>query len=363
MLATATAPPYSVPVKLNAAGASSFTARATANWGGVGTSPALVLTAGPAGPTSLPVTNGLQVWLMGDTGTTLNPGGGVATWADQSGNHNDASQSDATLTPVLTNKAVNGHAALTFDGATEYLAAADSPSLEITGDISSFWVANFADFATYRAMWSKGVNNLPAPTDMYAVPNSGTFRIYRGNGTNAQSVDSATPYPAGSYILAGFDQVGQTLTHYLNGNANGSGTVTVPLGDAGNPLYVGTRADFVTKFGGQMAELLIYNRALSSTERGAVGEYLAEKYGLGALLSLANVPPTVAITSPAPGQVLQAPGTVTLSASASSVAGSVVAVQFFASGSLIGTYQRAALHRHVQPGPRPARRLHGRRHG
>jgi hypothetical protein len=172
---------------------------------------------------------------------------------------------------------------------------------------------------------------------MYALPNSGTFRIYRGNGTNAQSVDSATPYPAGRYILGGFEQAGQTLSQYLNGNLNGSGAVTVPLADAGNPLYIGTRADFATKFGGEMAELVIYNRALSPTERLATGQYIAEKYGLATLLGLANTPPAVAITSPAPDQVLQAPGTVTVTASASDVDGSVVAVQLFANGSPIGT--------------------------
>ena len=95
----------------------------------------------------------------------------------------------------------------------------DSDSLSITGDITTFFVLRFADFATYRAVWAKTTANLPAPTDMYALPGNGRLRLYRGNGTQSgiQSVDSAQPFPAGSFLLGGFDMAGTTVTHYLNG--------------------------------------------------------------------------------------------------------------------------------------------------
>ena len=52
--------------------------------------------------------------------------------------------------------------------------------------------------------------------------------------------------------------------------------LSVSLGDTGEPLKIGTRNDFYTRFKGKMAELLIYGRALSKTEVTAVEDYLAE---------------------------------------------------------------------------------------
>lgn len=51
----------------------------------------------------------------------------------------------------------------------------------------------------------------------------------------------------------------------------------------------------------------------------------------------ANAPPTVSLTSPAPGAAFGAPATITLTASAGDVDGSVAKVEFFAGGTLLGT--------------------------
>src|SRR5439155_22306724 len=149
---------------------------------------------------------------------------------------------------------------------------------------------------TYRAVWAKTTVNLPAPTDMYALPNNGRLRLYRGNGTGPgiQFVDSAQPFAAGSYLLGGFDQSGTAVRHYYNGLLNGTGAITVPLADADGTLRIGTRADLVTKMKGEMAELVIFNRALPATERRSVERYLAEKYGLPTLVGPTNTSPAVA---------------------------------------------------------------------
>jgi hypothetical protein len=322
-------------VRIDSAGSVQFTARATDNCDGTATSVALTFTATQNGPADLPVTAGLQLWLKGDAATTVGGSGGVVQWGDQSGNANNAIQLDENLAPVLTNNAVNGHPALRFDGTDDFLEVADSPGLSIAGDITSFFVLRFADFATFRAVWAKTSANFPAPTDMYALPNNGRLRLYRGNGTDTgiQFVDSARPFSAGSFLLAGFDQAGTAVTHYLNGLINGTGSITVPLADADGTLRIGTRADLVTKMKGELAELILFDRALSLAERRAVERYLAEKYGLPMLIGPTNALPAVAITSPVAGQLLQAPGMVTVSANALDDDGSIVSVQFFADGA------------------------------
>lgn len=331
---TAVAPPYSVNVRMDSAGTVTFTARAVDDKQAAATSNPVTLTAGPAGPSTLPVTDGLQLWLDASTGTSLGTGDTVVQWADQSGNANHALQINEALAPTLAPGAVNGMPVVRFDGVDDFLDVADSDSLSIIGDISTFYVIRFTDFATFRAVWGKTVVNQPAPNDLYALPTSGAPRFFRGNGVSgAQQVTGTRGYPANTFILAGVQQGGRTATHYLGGAANGSGTITAATVDGNRSLRVGSRDDGATRMKGDIAELLIYDRALSASERTAVQRYLAERYALPGTFTAVNASPTVAITGPT--GVLQAPGTVTVTANASDADGSIIGVQIFANGVLL----------------------------
>ena len=282
---------------------------------------------------TLSVTNGLQLWLKADAGVTTNAAGGVTQWADQSGKNNNAVQADETLAPTFVNNAVTNKPVLRFDGINDYLEVADSDSVSISGDIASFFVVKFDDFATYRAVWAKTFSNLPAPNDWYALPNSGIPRAYRGNGTTASlgSVDGGTALRAGSYLIAGFDMAGTLLTHYLAAQPTGSGQITATLADSDTPLRIGTRDDLVTKMKGDIAEILIYDRALSAAERAATVDYLAKKY------NIQNLPPTVSMTLNPAGTNANVGQTITVTATASDPDGSIARVQFLVNGSVFAT--------------------------
>ena len=115
----------------------------------------------------LSVTNRLQLWLKADAGITTNASGGVTQWADQSTHGNNAVQITDAAAPLFVANAQNNKPALRFDGVDDFLDVADADSISIAGDISSFFVVKFDDFATYRAVWGKTVDNLPAPTDYW----------------------------------------------------------------------------------------------------------------------------------------------------------------------------------------------------
>ena len=330
---TATAPPYSVNVTMDSAGTVTFTARAVDNKDGSGTSNPVILTSGPAGPTSLPVTDGLQLWLDASVGTSLGAGNTVVQWGDQSGNANNALQINEAMAPTLVPSAISGMPVVRFDGVDDFLDVADSDSLSITGDISTFYVIRFTDFATFRSVWGKTLQNQPGPTDIYAFPPTGLPTMWRGNGTSGAQVVAARPYPAGTFILAGIQQAGIAVAHYLGGSPNGSGNNLAAIADAGTSLKIGTRDDGVTRMKGDMAELLIYDRALSISERVAVQRYLVERYVLPSIFTAVNANPTVAVTGPT--GVLQAPGTVMVTVEANDADGSVAMVRIFANGAIL----------------------------
>jgi hypothetical protein len=330
-IGTATSLPYSVDVMMDSAGTVTFTARAVDDKAAFTTSTPVVLTAGPGGSPSLEVLDGLQLWLAADAGTILGSGDTVVQWADQSGNANNAAQLDETMAPVLAANAVNGRPALRFDGVNDFLEVPDSDSVSIVGDITTFYVVNIPDYANYREIWGKTVNNQPGPTDIYAAQGNGRPVAYRGNGATGQQVTGTRAYPTGGFILAGLDHVGTRLTHYLSGAPNGSGIITPAVADGDRPLRIGTRDDSFTRFKGDMAELVIYNRGLSAAERRSLERYLTEKYGLPGLFTPVNASPIVSVSSPT-GTIQS--GAVEVTVDATDPDGGIAAVQIFVNGVL-----------------------------
>ena len=293
-----------------------------------GLTPALLLAA--TLPLSSPaqtmlVTNGLQLRLRADAGVTTNGSGGVTQWADQShnpnlaGQANFAEQTNNAAPPTLVADALNGEPVLHFDGASNILAVANSDAVEITNDMSSFFVVEFDDFATFRSVWGRTYINYAAPVDIYTGPNSGVLSVLRGDGTpaNFSGVNSTGPLPATYYLPLGFDVAGSTLTQYLYNQANGTGTVTTNTSSGGITINIGIRADNGTKLKGGLAELLIYNRALAPLERSNVFDYLQTKYGL------TNVPPSCTLGVTPAGTNVGIGDIITLNASVTNPNGSV----------------------------------------
>jgi hypothetical protein len=278
--ATDLSAPWSALVNFPTASAASLQARATDNLGGVTVSAPVSLTVTAAEPIPLPALTNLRLWLRADKGVT-ETAGAVSAWGDQSGNFNNAQQSTAAQRPLLVANAANGSPVLRFDGLDDSLVAAHSPTLAITGDISSFFVVKFDDFETFRAVWAKTNGNLPAPTDFYTLPGSGIPRVFRGNGAaGLGNVDAAGAPLAGEFAIVGFDMTATTLRHFLNGAENGTGEITATIGDTGAPLHIGTRGDQFTRMKGDIAEIIIYDAALSEEDRATVASYLGTRYGI-----------------------------------------------------------------------------------
>lgn len=337
LIATATASPFRVPVTIPSAGSVIFTAAVTDNKDARVTSEPVSITVTGGSAASLTVNSGLQLWLQADAGVTKNATGAVTAWADQSGKNNHAAQPDATLAPVLVDNAVNAKPALRFDGADDYIDVASAPSVAITGDIASFFVVKFDDFATYRAIWGKTAANLPRPNDYYLLPNSGVPRVYRGSeDRNVNAFVDGRAVPANTYVLLGFSQAGTLMTHYFNGQLSGSGTLSVTPTDSDTALRIGSRDDLFTKMKGDIAELLVYDRAIAGDDQNAVAAYLGSKYGIP-IVQAANLPPTVALTGVTAGASLNLPTNIALTATATDTDGSIVKVEFLANGGLVGT--------------------------
>ncbi|MGZ4961025.1 MAG: LamG-like jellyroll fold domain-containing protein, partial [Limisphaerales bacterium] len=96
---------------------------------------------------TLVLSSNLSIWLKADSGVITDIPGFVNEWDDQSANTNNALQfSQADRMPAYASGAINGLPAARFDGLSNYLEAALSPSLAFNSDMTIYVIANFTDF-------------------------------------------------------------------------------------------------------------------------------------------------------------------------------------------------------------------------
>ena len=211
--------------------------------------------------------DGMQLWLRADAGTTVNANNGVSAWSDVLSGH-VASQTSATSCPTLIPADLNGLPALRFDGGSDYL--------------NTDLVGAGGQGLTYVVV-TKGSNY----QSLVRFQNAG-FLIYPWmNNTFVDSADGSTPNGVASGLVANAWNIGAVtyqsggqITTYCNGSQVASRAANGANLPAGDPLVLGRYAGGSEYLAADVAEVLIYNRALGDTEREAVEAYLNDKYAV-----------------------------------------------------------------------------------
>lgn len=255
---------------------------------------------------ALPVPqSGLSLWLRGDFGPIVT-GSNVTQWSDLSGTGNNAVQATSTKQPTLVNAAINGLPAVKFNGTSQYLGLTSGLSNLTTG-ASIFAVISPVGTATKTLVVSANAG----PADMISVQTINTqAKLNAYNGTTASSVTTAT----GALTLSKF----QLLEAVHNGAASATlsvnaaplitGTVQNLINTTRSQNYVGADNTAATFWNGQLAELLVYSRALTGSEQAAVEGYFFSKYQ--PLTATVTPAPIISV----PTSTLTAPTAVAISA-------------------------------------------------
>jgi hypothetical protein len=231
-------------------------------------------------PSSL---SGLALWLDATRITGLSDGGSVATWSDVSGNGRDATQATGAKQPTYKTAIQNSKPVVRFDGGDALQTA--SFALTATSAVTVFLVCSGAN-VTDQILFEFSDNN-NSHTDGFLVYRDSSNRIRASLKGDVGTTDFATAATsAATMLLAGavFDKTLSTLEAkpYANGvlgatqlnnvnNTNAFGTYAVNIG-ARNQASL-----FLT---GDVAEVILFNRALLAAERQSVESYLNTKWVL-----------------------------------------------------------------------------------
>jgi hypothetical protein len=250
------------------------------------------LTTSTPGPAAGVVTTNLVLWLKGDAGVTA-AGANVAEWQDQSGHARHAAQPTVGNQPMLVSNGRNGMPVLRFDGVDDFLTF----NLPVNGLSEMSLVLVCANSQSRDG----GVANVQyAPLFWNESAGWGTVHLspfqssvkFRFGTTQANNLPQYTrPASVGSdFTITVAVKSGASEYLYVNGSMvlSQGGKLSSIAGcqDIGN-LGRGYNNTF---FPGDIAEVLVYARALTDAERSAVEQHLSSKYAL-----TATQPPTLSL--------------------------------------------------------------------
>ncbi|NBO98578.1 MAG: hypothetical protein EBU90_00355 [Proteobacteria bacterium] len=208
-------------------------------------------------------------------------GENVAYWADKSGKNNNAVQSNGSFRPTLSTNSINGKYTVRFDGASQYLT---DTVIGVDGSHTVFIVANRRGSASgdgYEPPLSYGGISVDDGFP-FCFKSNGTFATYPMWYKFAQSgqIDGVSSYSNDTTYIVSLPINTQTLTwpFVVNGISLGTADATSYTSNGNNQIVIGAQPTPNRYFNGDVAEVLIYNRVLTNTERYDVETYLNEKY-------------------------------------------------------------------------------------
>jgi hypothetical protein len=229
---------------------------------------------------------GLQLWLDAADASTLydDTAGGslvaedglVARWEDKSGNAQHATQSNSDNRPQRKTNQRNGLDALLFDGTNDRLALS---SITIPNSHSVFTVYRRAS-AGIQSFGIASTNSVALPPfpSTWAADNI-LYQISNADFTTHGTANASTGYFVVSTIRNG------TTSIDLRRNAANVATITTGAGvtnaASGSWNAIATRdPGHLNRHSGNLCEIIVYNSALSDTDRNGVESYLMSKWAI-----------------------------------------------------------------------------------
>jgi len=277
---------------------------------------------------ALPVTNALELWFDASAENaarqslklaSLNPGSELDRWHDASGHRRDALQRVRESRPRL--RRVAGTFFLRFDGESDFLAGSIIPDVsleEATVFVLAAPRANPGGFRGFLSWNAAGKNDYQSGFNVDLGSRASTnwnFLNMEAAGASGERNLLSRQQPFSQFHVLAISATANFVGVYLDSTAQGTRSRKAsPM--VLSEFAVGARCNdasggmpYILSFlDGDVAEVLVYGKALASAERERVEQYLLTKYA-GLIRSAADPSqaietPFVTVTNPPPIQML-----------------------------------------------------------
>lgn len=209
---------------------------------------------------------GCVLWLRADGITGLSDGDPVTTWADESGEGNDATQATTAKKPSYETGVLNGKPVVRFDGVDDELSGI---SVAKSGAYSLFVVAKKVGAITGGLLDFNRSDNFGSYFE-----SAGKFAL---NHRNTEAI--YTPNVPETWWLLSGKWDGAEIQARVNGSNGSAVTMASVLTDDPMTGRLGRLHDGYY-LNGDIAEVLLYNSALNGANVSSVEGYLEDKYAL-----------------------------------------------------------------------------------
>jgi concanavalin A-like lectin/glucanase superfamily protein len=248
----------------------------------------------------------LALWLAADVAVATDEKQRVIAWPDilygDNRSAEDAIQDNPEARPLLVADAVHGHPAIRFDGKADYLL---TTPFETTDDQTVMFVCQFSQSAYDPArVWGGQIINYDGPPSRYlsntlepgvlqigepllatefkpTLLTGQVFAGFVGSATveagriDADQVGADVPV----VVAYRYDYTGGKSELFINGRSYGQARAFAPQGITSRKI-IGRHSWMQLFYHGDLAEMLIYNKALSAQELADATAYLAGKYAI-----------------------------------------------------------------------------------
>jgi PKD repeat protein len=207
---------------------------------------------------------GLIGWWRADDGVITNAAGGVTNWLDRSGYRQAFAQTSDTRCPMWLADAANGKPAVRFDLTDDGMAS----GLNVQAPYTVYLVYASQDPSTAARRALQGSSN------WLLGPYQGKQRHYAGGWVDDASLTTVT----GRYTVCTVRNTGTASTFWVDGVNR---TVYADATGAPGILHLGASGYASSeKLGGDIVEILVYDRALDDAEAELPGDALSAAYRL-----------------------------------------------------------------------------------
>ena len=232
-------------------------------------------------------TNKLALWLDANNVdlNSTDSNGRFRNWIDKSANGSNAGITSSMQQPALARNIINGHNVVRFNADTNIFTVNDSFYSFGTNEENGITIISVA--CSNEQVTSSLNRQLiyfgSDPKTGWGVSfrkNGGTF--YTPTDHNGTELNYSINKAPGDFMISSyrvtFEQVQEV---FIDGNLLSSSPINLKFLTSdqinGNKLYIGGRDEILY---GDIAELMVWKRALTDSERVVVEQYLAQKWGL-----------------------------------------------------------------------------------
>ena len=255
--------------------------------------------AGGSGPLAI---SGCTLWLDADdvSSITLN-GTDVEEWRNKSTDYAgvfDYGQTTEVRQPAYVLSGLNSKSVVRFDRVWDWMSASGNASKRSPAGTDQTFTAFLVAKSTVEFVWSypgstEGIlqwglaSNLSTGTDSsWIFLNNGgaaskNMTVRDGDYIISTDVTGKMLTTARIFTLT---QTSTNTTYHVTGTLNATEAATLsnayPVTSTNTYSFLGSQAAASTGFYGDIAEIIVYNRDLSTSERGTIESYLSTKWGV-----------------------------------------------------------------------------------